>query len=115
MLKQTVVIAEMDNSDGTFESANRLYDKKYAAPTIPTCSGGGHQPKVIKKHRKPVVEKKISVIGGFGGEWGTQYKQQYRVIDKHKVSYALSAELQVAKVIKNAKNIRTHRGRWGER
>ena len=29
-----------DNSDGTFESANRIYDKKSSAPTIPTCGGG---------------------------------------------------------------------------
>ena len=38
----------MDNSDGTFESANRVYDKKKCCPTIPTCGGGGIQPKVIK-------------------------------------------------------------------
>lgn len=30
----------MDNTkDRTFESANRVYDKKQAAPTIPTCGG----------------------------------------------------------------------------
>ena len=47
-MKQIVVIGEMDNSDGTFESANRVYDKKSIAPTIPTCGGGGIQPKVIR-------------------------------------------------------------------
>lgn len=53
-MKQIVVIGEMDNSDGSYESANRVYDSKYAAPTIPTASGGGHIPKIIKviKHGK---------------------------------------------------------------
>ena len=40
MEKKTKVIGEMDNSDGTFESANRVYDAKASAPTIPTCGGG---------------------------------------------------------------------------
>lgn len=44
------VIGQMDNTkDHTFESANRIYDKKCSCPTIPTCGGGGIQPKVIKK------------------------------------------------------------------
>ena len=47
-MSKVVVIGEMDNSDGTFESANRVYDRKNAAPTIPTCGGGGLQPKVIR-------------------------------------------------------------------
>lgn len=29
----------MDNSDGTFESANRVYEKKMVCPTINTCGG----------------------------------------------------------------------------
>lgn len=97
MQKRTVVIGEMDNSDGTFESANRVYDSKAIAPTIPTCGGGGIQPKVIKK---------VSVIGGIGDMWGEQYRQQYRVIDSKQVSYALSAELQNVKVVRSAKKIR---------
>lgn len=40
-MKRIVVKGQMDNSDGTFESANRVYDKSKAAPTIPTCGGGG--------------------------------------------------------------------------
>ena len=40
----------MDNTiDHTFESANRVYDKNQLCPTIPTCGGGGTQPKVIEK------------------------------------------------------------------
>ena len=38
----------MDNTlDNTLESANRVYGVSGLAPTIPTCSGGGHQPKII--------------------------------------------------------------------
>lgn len=33
------IIGQMDNSDGTFESANRIYDANGIAPTIPTCGG----------------------------------------------------------------------------
>lgn len=42
------IIGQMDNTiDNTYESANRIYDKKGLAPTINTCSGGGLQPKII--------------------------------------------------------------------
>lgn len=42
------VIGQMDNTiDHTFESANRVYDKAGLCPTLPTCAGGGIQPKVI--------------------------------------------------------------------
>jgi len=40
MEKRTIVIGEMNNADGTFESANRVYDKRSSCPTIPTCGGG---------------------------------------------------------------------------
>ena len=43
----------MDNAiDHTFESANRIYDARRCCPTIPTCGGGGLQPKVIKKWKR---------------------------------------------------------------
>ena len=43
------VIAQMDNTiDHTFESANRIYDTNGIAPTIPTCGGGGIQPKILE-------------------------------------------------------------------
>ena len=51
MDKKVNVIGQMDNSDGTYESANRVYGN--ASPTIPTCGGGGLQPKVIKRYHKP--------------------------------------------------------------
>ena len=50
--KKVVAKRQMDNSDGTFESANRVYDPKQSCPTIPTCGGGGIQPKVIKRYEK---------------------------------------------------------------
>lgn len=51
--KKQKVVGQMDNTtDHTFESANRIYDKRYCCPTIPTCGGGGLQPKVIKIWKK---------------------------------------------------------------
>lgn len=53
------VIAQMDNTiDNTFESANRIYDVNGIAPTIPTCGGGGVQPKILET-------KKIGIIACF--------------------------------------------------
>ena len=44
---QVVVLGQMDNTiDHTFESANRVYSRFGACPTIPTCRGGGIQPKI---------------------------------------------------------------------
>ena len=46
---EVIVIAQMDNTiDHTFESANRIYDVNGIAPTIPTCGGGGIQPKILE-------------------------------------------------------------------
>ena len=62
----------MDNTlDHTFESANRVYAKNGACPTIPTNSGGDHVPKVIEETR---------CVGGLSdNQWGKQYHQQDRV------------------------------------
>ena len=62
----------MDNTiDHTFESANRVYDKNQLCPTIPTCAGGGIQPKIIEKTK---------CVGGLStNKWGNQYHQQDRV------------------------------------
>lgn len=49
-IMEVKIIGNMDNTiDHTFESANRVYDKDQLCPTIPTCSGGGIQPKVIEE------------------------------------------------------------------
>ena len=62
----------MDHTlDNTFESANRVYDKNQLCPTIPTCAGGGIQPKIIEETK---------CVGGLNNmKWGTQYHQQDRV------------------------------------
>jgi len=81
MGKKTKVIGEMDNSDGSFESANRIYDVKASAPTIPTSCGGGHTPKVVK------------LIGGVGeeNEFGSQFRQQNRVYDNKELSVSMTS------------------------
>ena len=49
-MKKIIIQGQMDNTfDNTFESANRVYYSKTACPTIPTCGGGGLQPKTIRK------------------------------------------------------------------
>lgn len=46
--KTCQIIGCMDNTeDHTFESANRVYDRKALCPTIPTSCGGGHTPKIL--------------------------------------------------------------------
>jgi len=93
MEKKTIVIGQMNNEkDHTLESANRVYGNKGCCPTINTCGGGGLQPKVIKQ---------VSVIGGTGDLWGSQYRQQHRVIDKKQVAYAVTAELMNNAVVKH--------------
>lgn len=67
------IIGKMDNTiDNTFESANRVYDKDGLCPTIPTCGGGGIQPKIITETK---------CVGGLSdSKWGDkQYHQQDRV------------------------------------
>lgn len=75
------ILGEMDNSDGTFESANRIYDVKASAPTIPTSCGGGHTSKVVK------------LIGGVGeeNEFGSQFRQQNRVYDNKELSVSMTS------------------------
>ena len=58
MRKTALVIGQMDDSDGTFESANRIYGKSASAPTIPTCGGGNIQPKVIKIWKRLKINQK---------------------------------------------------------
>jgi hypothetical protein len=43
------IIGCMDKTqDHTFESANRVYGVNGLSPTIPTCAGGGIQPKIME-------------------------------------------------------------------
>ena len=37
----------LGNIEGSFESKNRVYDPDGLSPTIDTCGGGGHEPKIV--------------------------------------------------------------------
>ena len=88
------VIGSMDNRlDHTFESANRVYDADALCPTIPTCGGGGIQPKVIEVMK--LNDDKIPVLlGGVGkeNEFGKQYRQGNRVYDSEGTAMAVTSQ-----------------------
>lgn len=44
--KKIIVVGMLDLK-GFNESSRRVYDPKGICPCIPTCSGGGHCPKII--------------------------------------------------------------------
>ncbi len=46
-LMTIVKVGDMDNSDGTLESCNRVYSGEGLEPTLPTGAGGGHTPKIV--------------------------------------------------------------------
>ena len=50
--KKLILLGQMKNNDRTYESANRVYERKALCPTISSCGGGDRQPKVIKKWKK---------------------------------------------------------------
>lgn len=57
------VIGKMDNTlDHTFESANRIYDIEGLCPTIPTCAGGGIQPKILEKNDLKMINIPQTVV-----------------------------------------------------
>ena len=88
------VIGSMDNRlDHTFESANRVYDANCLCPTIPTCGGGGIQPKVIEV-MKLNDDKMPILLGGVGkeNEFGKQYRQGNRVYDSDGVAMAITSQ-----------------------
>lgn len=67
--QSSAVIGQMDNTvDHTFESANRVYDVNALSPTLPTCCGGGHQPKIVEcvamRGRGEDNEQQLEVRGG---------------------------------------------------
>ena len=67
------VIGRMDCSDGTLESANRVYSADGLCPTISTCGGGGHQPKVTEMKKlnyriRKLTPKECWRLMGFSDE-----------------------------------------------
>lgn len=90
MSKDIKMIGQMDNSDGTFESANRVYDRKYVAPTIPTCGGGGYSQRVLGHlevggQKGRVWNRKMTI----GTLTGTDYKDPPKVIRTYKATVAM--------------------------
>lgn len=69
-------IGDMDNSDGTLECANRVYDVKGLCPTIPTAAGGGHLPKIIVAMRGRNPDKPTSRNSGEATEQRLEPNQQ---------------------------------------
>ena len=49
--------------DHTHESANRVYGVNGVAPTLPTCCGGGHQPKILEVSKMTVKVKQADKQG----------------------------------------------------
>ena len=54
------VLGCMDNSDGTYESANRVYSVHGLAPSIPTACGGGHIPKFLTGEHMSYKVRKLT-------------------------------------------------------
>lgn len=57
-------LGQMDNSDGTFECVNRVYDKNGVAPTI-TTGGGQHTLKILDYEETPTVKIKENTVKGY--------------------------------------------------
>lgn len=81
----------MDNTiDHTFESANRVYSVDGLSPTIPTCSGGGIQPKIMEVLKIKQATQKGYVECDIGGVADLTYPKSNtrrgRVIDGGRVS-----------------------------
>lgn len=102
-MDEIVVIGRMDNTlDNTFESANRVYDINGISPTIPTCSGGGIQPKFIevKEMADTVMIKQATKDGYIECEvpgiadlnYVSSTTRRGRVQENGKVSPALATE-----------------------
>ena len=55
MEKRLILMGDMDNSDGTYESANRVYKRSGLMPTIP-ASGGG-TPKTVRSKAVSLAQR----------------------------------------------------------
>lgn len=50
-------MGQMDNSDGTLESSNRVYNTNGIAPTLTTCGGGNLEPKILEQRENSLKIK----------------------------------------------------------
>lgn len=61
-----IVIGRMDHTiDNTLESANRVYSVDGISPTIPTCCGGGHEPKILEEKQMETVKIRQATKDGY--------------------------------------------------
>lgn len=56
-------VGQMDNSDGTLESANRVYDLNGIAPSLTTCGGGNLEPKILEQRESSLKIKNATKQG----------------------------------------------------
>lgn len=86
------VIGAMDNTvDHTFESANRVYGVDGICPTVPTCGGGGIQPKIVEVKKLEAKTICLNSKGGRNGVDGLQPSLQDRVYDPNGISTAITS------------------------
>lgn len=103
-MNQIIKLGQMDNSDGTFESANRVYSQEGISPTIPTCTSGGSQPKVLEirggKNVETILIKQATKTGyvecDIGGVADLNYviskTRRGRVIEQGNICPTLTTE-----------------------
>ena len=84
---KTKVIGNLKQK-GRLESACRIYDSQELSPTLNSCNGGGHEPKIIDK---PVL---VGGVGLMKSNNNTQYYQQDRIYDTEAVALCESANEQ---------------------
>lgn len=86
MKAKLIFVGRMDNSDGSFEQANRVYSPNGIAPCI-VCNNS-HQSKVlcdVKAFDKP------KVVGGIGKKGTTnKYHQQNRIYDGNRIAISIT-------------------------
>lgn len=77
------MLGQMKNEDSTFESSNRVYDRKGLCPTIPTCGGGHLQPKVIKRKERSLAMRGRKFLQPKRTDYGKKIRKAY---EAHEVS-----------------------------
>lgn len=77
------------SEDGNWDNpqTGRIYSPDGCSPTLNTCGGGSHEPKIIVEHSKP------QLIGGIGEiNYGKQYRQGNRVYSSDAIAMALMSQ-----------------------
>ena len=96
------IIGCMDNkTDHTFESANRIYGVGGLSPTIPTCAGGGIQPKVME------IQKIVY------DDYNSRIRTGHKTMTTLTLNYGSSSIRNGVKIIESIK-VAAQRGRYDE-